>query len=140
MSCQTTELLPPTPIRVETALSRYPVHRLAKHGDIAIDIREKHENGEVSIKWEVTTTANSANLARLPINSIRSSSTAGLRKLAGLSRGSSSLEASATFAANSEQARARIADNIKKSLYQNASACITAKIRYKQNGGSEQNR
>src|SRR5262245_15552886 len=48
------EFLPPNPIRVETALSRYPVHRLAKHGDIAIDIREKNENGEVSIKWEVT--------------------------------------------------------------------------------------
>src|SRR4051794_27505727 len=44
----------PTPIRVETALSRYPVHRLAKHGDIAIDIREKNEHGELSIKWEVT--------------------------------------------------------------------------------------
>src|SRR5262249_61912882 len=49
-----TELSPPSPIRVETALSRYPVHRLAKRGDVAIDIREKNENGEVSIKWEVT--------------------------------------------------------------------------------------
>ena len=38
-----TELSPPNPIRVETALSRYPVHRLAKHGDIAIDIREMNE-------------------------------------------------------------------------------------------------
>jgi len=50
----TTELAPLNPIRVETALSRYPVHRLAKHGDIAIDIREKNETGEVSIKWEVS--------------------------------------------------------------------------------------
>jgi hypothetical protein len=48
------ELPVPTPIRVETALSRYPVHRLAKHGDIAIDIREKNQSGEVSIRWEVT--------------------------------------------------------------------------------------
>src|SRR3954452_17179115 len=47
------EFLPPCPIRVETALSRYPVHRLAKHGDIAIDIREKSGDGEVEIKWEV---------------------------------------------------------------------------------------
>ena len=47
------EILPPTPIRVETALSRYPVHRLARHGSVAIDIREKDESGEVSIKWEV---------------------------------------------------------------------------------------
>ena len=48
-----TELLPPNPIRVETVLSRYPVHRLAKHGDIAINITEKDEHGELSIKWEV---------------------------------------------------------------------------------------
>src|SRR4051812_45817304 len=46
-------VLPPNPIRVETALSRYPVHRLAKHGEIAIDIRERNESGEVLIKWEV---------------------------------------------------------------------------------------
>jgi hypothetical protein len=32
------DILPTNPIRVETALSRYPVHRLAKHGEIKIDI------------------------------------------------------------------------------------------------------
>ncbi len=48
------DALSPNPIRVETALSRYPVHRLAKHGEIAIDIRERNAEGEVSIKWEVT--------------------------------------------------------------------------------------
>jgi hypothetical protein len=47
------EILPTNPIRVETALSRYPVHRLAKHGDIAIDIRMADEQGELSIRWEV---------------------------------------------------------------------------------------
>src|SRR5438132_212334 len=49
-----TEPAPLNPIRIETALSRYPFHRLAKHGTIAIDIRERNESGEVSIKWEVT--------------------------------------------------------------------------------------
>ena len=49
-----TDMLPPNPIRVETALSRYPVHRLAKHGEIFIDIREKTDNGEITIRWEVT--------------------------------------------------------------------------------------
>src|SRR4051812_32549799 len=48
------DILPPNPIRVETALSRYPIHRLAKHGDITIDIRLTDEHGETSIKWEVT--------------------------------------------------------------------------------------
>ena len=47
------EILPPNPIRVETALSRYPVHRLAKRGDIAIDIREEDDDGDVLIRWEV---------------------------------------------------------------------------------------
>lgn len=44
----------PRPIRVETALSRYPVHRLARQGDIAIDIREQDENGAIAIQWRVS--------------------------------------------------------------------------------------
>lgn len=54
ISSQAHEILPPNPIRVETALSRYPIHRLAKRGDIAINIREPNAQGEVSIKWEVS--------------------------------------------------------------------------------------
>jgi hypothetical protein len=34
-----TEVIPLNPIRVETALSRYPVHRLARKGNIDISIR-----------------------------------------------------------------------------------------------------
>ena len=48
-----TEILPPNPIRVETALSRFPVHRLAKHGDVVIHVKETNEHGELFIKWEV---------------------------------------------------------------------------------------
>src|SRR4051812_49600446 len=48
------DILPTNPIRVATPFSRYPVHRLAKQGDIAIDICERNASGEVSIKWEVT--------------------------------------------------------------------------------------
>ena len=44
---------PLSSIRVETALSRYPVHRLARKGSIEIDIREQNKNGEVAIRWEV---------------------------------------------------------------------------------------
>src|SRR4051812_44745178 len=50
---QTPELVPPNVIRVETALSRYPVHRLAKQGTIDIEIREQSEDGELLIRWEV---------------------------------------------------------------------------------------
>src|SRR5258708_22310038 len=49
-----TKLSPLNPIRVETALSRYPVHMLAKKGDINIELNEKDERGESSLKWRVT--------------------------------------------------------------------------------------
>ena len=49
----TTDLSPPNAIRVETALSRYPVHRLAKRGDVTIDIQE-HSDGELTTRWEVS--------------------------------------------------------------------------------------
>ncbi len=45
----TTDLAPLNRIRVETALSRYPIHRLAKKGNVAIDL-----DGENDVKWEVT--------------------------------------------------------------------------------------
>lgn len=49
------ELLgPQNTIRIETALSRFPVHRLAKRGNISIEIKETNESGEVRTKWEVT--------------------------------------------------------------------------------------
>src|SRR3954454_16123074 len=50
---QPPELVPLNVIRVETALSRYPVHRLAKQGTIAIEIREENPAGEGVIRWEV---------------------------------------------------------------------------------------
>lgn len=50
----TPELYQFNPIRVETVLSRFPVHRLAKKGKIEIEISEKDESGEVKTSWEVT--------------------------------------------------------------------------------------
>jgi hypothetical protein len=48
------ELAPLDVIRVETALSRYPIHRLAKQGRIAIELREATEEGETALWWEVS--------------------------------------------------------------------------------------
>src|SRR4051794_24397944 len=45
--------LPISPIRAETALSRFPVHRLSKRGSIAIDIKEESEAGDVLVRWDV---------------------------------------------------------------------------------------
>lgn len=49
-----TDLVPLNIIRTETALSRYPVHRLAKAGAIAIEIRRQDANGATTFLWEVS--------------------------------------------------------------------------------------
>jgi hypothetical protein len=48
------ELFPINPIRVETVLSRFPVHRISKRGNIQIEINERGEAGELVTKWEVS--------------------------------------------------------------------------------------
>jgi hypothetical protein len=133
-----TELSLPNPIRVETALSRFPVHRLAKHGEIAIDIREKNEIGEVSIKWEVT--HNSAfgqpgplayKLDTLIINRRIEEAARPIPRiiclgsLNDISRELGQVESGGNI------------NQIRKSLHQNASSYITAKIRYRQGDGTE---
>lgn len=48
------ELIPQNTIRIETALSRFPVHKLAKQrGGILIDIVETTSAGEIKTKWQV---------------------------------------------------------------------------------------
>jgi hypothetical protein len=53
-TAETGELLPLNTIRVETVLSRFPVHRLSKRGQIQIEISERAESGELITKWEVS--------------------------------------------------------------------------------------
>jgi hypothetical protein len=133
-----TEFGPMTPIRVETALSRYPVHRLAKHGNIAIDIRETNASGEVSIKWTVTYNSGfgqpgplAYKLDTILINrrieeayrpiqkTIRIGSLNDICRCLGLAESGKNT------------------NHIKKSFHQNASTYITAKIRYRQSDGKE---
>ena len=40
-------------IRIETALSRYPIHRLANKGTVSIDIRKKDAKGATTMSWTV---------------------------------------------------------------------------------------
>jgi hypothetical protein len=40
-------------VRIDTALSRYPIHRLANKGNINISIQEKDERGTTALRWEV---------------------------------------------------------------------------------------
>jgi hypothetical protein len=128
----TSEILSPSPIRVETALSRYPVHRLAKHGEIAIDIREKNETGEVSIRWEVTHSPGplAYKLDTLIINR-RIEEAA--RPIPRIIRLGSLRDLCRELGLNEGQATR----DIRNSLYQNASAFIKCKIQYKQSNGGE---
>jgi hypothetical protein len=129
---------PLNPIRIETALSRYPVHRLAKHGEITIDIREKNESGEVFIKWEVTHNSKygqpgplAYKLDTLLINRrIEEAS----RPIFRIIRIGSLHDICRELGTSEGKSR----DNIKKALYQNASVFITAKIQYRRADGAEQ--
>jgi hypothetical protein len=125
------DILPPTPIRVETALSRYPVHRLAKHGDISIDIRERNESGEVSIKWEVRHSPGplAYKLDTLVINRRIEQATRPIPKIIRLG----SLREIITELGYINHGT----EKVKKALYQNAFAAITAKTRYRQSNGAE---
>ena len=136
---KTPELVPLNVIRVETALSRYPVHRLAKQGTVSIEIREKSPDGEVLIRWEVSHNSRygqpgplAYKIDTLIVNRRIEEATRPIPKIIKLG----SLHDDLPRSLGSATARHR--DNIKKALYQNASAFITAKLRYKLADGKSQ--
>ncbi len=51
---QNIELLPLNTIRTETVLSRFPIHRLSKRGEVNIEIRETNGEGELKTRWKVS--------------------------------------------------------------------------------------
>lgn len=131
-----TELSPITAIRVETALSRFPVHRLARKGHIDISVREgskaektrwevdystKHgQPGPLAYKLDTLIINRRIEEARRPIPKIiRLGSLKEICRELGM----------AETGGNTNQ--------IKKSLFQNALAGITAKTTYRQQDGAE---
>jgi hypothetical protein len=130
------EILPSNPIRVETALSRYPVHRLARKGNIKIDV---HEQGgrKTEIIWKVSYNTEwgqpgplAYKLDTLIINRRIEESARPIPKIIRLG---SIREIIKELGSKNHDTEA-----IKRSLHQNASAYITPKIRYRQSDGSEQ--
>jgi hypothetical protein len=126
---------PLNPIRIETALSRYPVHRLAKHGEIAIDIHEQDESGEVSIRWEVTHNSKfgqpgplAYKIDTLIINRKIEEAT---RPIPRIIRLGSLKEIAAQLGLGGDT------NIVKNALRQNAFAGIMAKIRYRQHDGTK---
>lgn len=133
-----TELLPLNTIRVETALSRYPVHRLARKGSIDISIREDGGNG-LETRWEVDYSKKHGQpgplaykLDTLIINRRIEEARRPVPRV--LKLGSLSDICRELGLADSGKNRS----DIKKSLYQNAFAGITTKTRYRLADGTEQ--
>jgi AraC-like DNA-binding protein len=131
-----TELIPFNIIRCETVLSRLPVHNLAKHGRINIEIRKRNEVGAVELLWEVSYNDRygaprqlAYKLDTIVINrrieeagrplpkAVRLGSLRDVCKELGVSEGETTKQ-------------------IKKALHQNAGAYITAKLSYVGNDGS----
>src|SRR5512135_3434897 len=133
----TPELVPLNVIRVETALSRYPIHRLAKQGAPHILVREASPTGDVLISWQVAHSSQygqpgplAYKVDTLIVNRrieeagrpipriIQLGSLRDICRELGISEG-------------------RNRDEIRKALYQNASAFITAKLRYNSADGRQ---
>lgn len=131
------DLVPFNIIRCETVLSRLPIHNLAKHGRINIEIKKRNEGGAVELLWEVSYNERygaprqlAYKLDTLVINrrieeagrplpkAVRLGSLRDVCKELGVSEGETT-------------------NQIKKALHQNAGAYITAKLSYVGNDGSE---
>jgi hypothetical protein len=132
-----TELAPLNTIRVETALSRYPVHRLARKGTIEISVREGNRKGEVTT-WEVDYSKKHGQPGPLAykfdtliINRRIEEARRPIRRL--LRLGSLTDFCRELGLADSGKNRA----DIKNAMFQNAFAGITARTRYRQADGTE---
>jgi hypothetical protein len=131
------ELVPLNTIRVETALSRWPVHRLARKGTIDISIREGAKGGE-QMTWEVDYSKKHGQpgplaykLDTLIINRRIEEARRPIPRV--LKLGSLSDICRELGMADSGQNR----EHVKNSLFQNAFAGITAKTRYTSADGTE---
>jgi hypothetical protein len=128
----------PDRIRVETAFSRFPLHRLTKKGRISIDLHTINETGIADFKWEVTYNTKHGQpgplaykVDTLVINRLLDQLGRPLPELIKIGSLSEVCRALAT-----KDTGPNIA-NIKSAFLQNASAFINAKIRYKAKNGRE---
>jgi prophage maintenance system killer protein len=128
------ELAPQNTIRIETALSRFPVHRLAKRGNISIEISERGRTGEVKTRWEVTHNSKygqpgplAYKVDTLIVNRRIDDARPTIQKLIRLG--------SLTEITQELGLSHHDTGKLKKALLQNVGALITAKINYKGNDG-----
>lgn len=121
------QLLPLNTIRAESALVRFPIHRLSNRGIVNIEIREANDEGELKTKWKVSYNSEygqpgslAYKIDTLMINRKFDEIGRPLPPLIKLD----SLKAIAKELGNNKV-------EVKKALYQNAFAAITAKMSYK---------
>jgi len=126
------ELARVVPIRTETTLTRYPFHRLSKHGDVVIKTTKKNDRGQVQSSWEVKDPPGplAYKIDTLIIN--RCIDEMRMRgDLRQLFKIGSLKELCRELGLGGDTSTA------KEALYQNAAAFIRAKISYKGNDGAE---
>jgi hypothetical protein len=132
-----TNLVPLTPIRVETGISRYPIHRLARKGNIKIDVTEANSRKDTALQWKVSYNSEygqpgplAYKLDTLIINRRIEEATRPIPRIIKLG----SLHDICRELGVSE---GKNVVSIKNALHQNASAYITSKISYKTADGAE---
>jgi hypothetical protein len=132
------ELVPQNTIRIETALSRFPVHKLSRRGNISIEIRETTPTGEIKTKWEVDYPKKAGQPGQLAykidtliVNRRIDDERPSIPKIIQLG----------SLSEICRQLGMRVSggnsNELKKALHQNAGAYITAKISYKTTSGAE---
>jgi hypothetical protein len=137
-------LIPQEVIRSETALSRFPIHRLSKKGKVSIEIKTLKPNGELKARWEIK---NPPDPLAYKIDTIivnRRIEEAGkpvpkLLRLGSLNEIAEELGLEKERKEEKEKRKAisRNTERIKKALLQNAFAGIKAKFTYKTTDGTE---
>ncbi len=132
------ELIPQNTIRIETVLSRFPVHKLTRRGNISIEIRETTPTGELKTKWEVDypkKTGQAGQLAykidTLIVNRRIDDERPSISKIIQLGSLSDICRELGMRVSGGNS------NELKKALLQNAFASITAKISYKTTDGAE---
>ncbi len=136
LSSTRAELAPLNRIRVETALSRFPVHRLAKKGTISIDLQRTLDDSHSDFRWKVSYNSEfgqpgplAYKIDTLIVNRRIDEAPRPLPEIIKLGSLREICREVGMTDHNTEI--------VKGSLHQNASAYITAKIRYKTKNGRE---
>jgi hypothetical protein len=130
------EFPPHNRIRVETALSRFPVHRLVKKGTIAIDLQRSANGVQSDFRWKVSYNSDfgqpgplAYKIDTLIVNRRIDESPRPLPEVIRLGSLREICRDAGITDHNTEM--------VKMALHQNASAYITAKFTYKAKNGRE---